>query len=259
MKTIHTKNSFKQLRYLLVFCLLLSLEGIAQCAGGSYGPPPPSGAIKLASKASMDFDNSLNSVIVRNQGVIYGPNTMGTPYKQESFTTAKIAQVDKVYLVRYNALTDEMEVKGGESDGLLVIAKKKSYEINQHSNNITYRVLEKVDSEKENDLGYYINLENDNNISLYRKECKKLIKKSQSTYGSTASSVTTEFKDMKCEFYIEKAHNGHAIKVPKKRKEFLALFPDKAELIAAFIKENRIKLNKEKSLKKLIKYINTLS
>lgn len=93
---------------------------------------------------------------------------------------------------------------------------------------------------------------------MYRKECKKLVKKSKSTYGSTAATVTAEFKNMRCEFYIEKAHNGHAIKVPKKRKDFLALFPNKGELISAFIKDNRIKLNKEKSLKKLIKYINTI-
>ncbi|QHI37898.1 hypothetical protein IMCC3317_32810 [Kordia antarctica] len=257
MKTIHTKNKLKNLGYLLVFCLLLSLEGVAQCAGGSYGLAPPQGAVKLASKASMDFDNSLSSVVVRNQAVVYGPNTIGTPYTQEAFATAKITSVDKVYLVRYNALTDEMEVKGGEAE-ILVISKKKSYEINQHSNNVTYRVLEKIDSEKENDLGYYINLEDDDNISLYRKECKKLVQKKRATYGSTASSVTTEFKKMRCEFYIEKAHNGHAIKIPKKKKEFLALFPDKSELISAFIKDNRIKLNKEESLKKLIKYINTI-
>lgn len=258
MKTIHTKTTFKKLKYVLVFCLLLSLEGIAQCAGGSYGMAPPQGAVKLASKASMDFDNSLNAVIVRNQSNSYGPNTIGTPYMQKDFSTARIAQVNKVYLVRYNALTDEMEVKGGDDSEVLVISKQRNYEINQHANNLKYRVLEKVDSEKENDLGYYISLEDDDNISLYRKQCKKLVKKKKSSYGSSASSITTEFKDMRCEFYIEKAHNGHAIKVPKKKKDFLALFPDKAVQISAFIKENRIKLNKEKSLKKLIKYINTI-
>jgi hypothetical protein len=258
MKTKHIKTTVKKLQYLLVFCLLISLEGFAQCAGGSYGPKPPPGAVRASVMASMDFDNSLNSVIVRNQSVVYGPNTMGSPYMQQSFATAKIVQVDKVYLVRYNALTDEMEVKGGESDEMLIISKKKSYEINQHSNNVTYRVLEKVDSEKENDLGYYINLEDDDNISLYKKECKKLIKKKKSTYGNSASSVTMEFKDMKCEFYMEIAHDGQAIKIPRNKKEFLALFPDKSELISAFIKDNRIKLHKEKSLKKLIKYINTI-
>ncbi|WP_420570799.1 hypothetical protein [Kordia sp.] len=258
MKTIHTKTALKNLKYLLVVCLLFSFEGFSQqCSGGSYGMAPPQGATRLASKASMDFDSSLNSVIVRNQGTTYGPNTIGTPYMQKDFTTAKIAHVDKVYLVRYNALTDEMEVKGGESE-VLVISKKKNYEISQHANNVKYKVLEKADSEQENDLGYYINLEENNNVSLYKRECKKLVKKRKSTYGSSASSITTEFKNMKCEFYIEKGKNGQAIKIPKKRKEFLALFPEKSDMINAFIKENRIKLNKEKSLKRLIRYINTI-
>lgn len=243
----------------MVFCLLLSLEGFAQqCKGGSYGEKPPADAIDLALRASMDFDNDLNAVVVRNQGIVYGPNTIGSPYMQSAFTTAKIAPVGKVYLVRYNALMDEMEVKGAEEEDVLIISKKKSYVINQHENNVTYRVLEKIESEKENDLGYYISLEDNDNISLYKKSCKKMVKRKKGSYGNAASSVTTEFKDMRCEFYIEKAHNGHAIKLPKRKKELLALFPDKADLIKTFIKKNRIKLNKEDSLKKLIKYINTI-
>ncbi|WP_298519685.1 hypothetical protein [uncultured Kordia sp.] len=259
MKTIHTKTTFKKLTYLMVFCLLLSFEGFSQhCKGGSYGEKPPADGIDLALRASMDFDNDLNSVVVRNQGVVYGPNTLGTPYMQESFTTANIAPVNKVYLVRYNALMDEMEVKGAEKEDILIISKKKNYVINQHANNITYRVLENIDSDKENDLGYYISLEDSDNISLYKKECKKMVKRNKASYGNSASSITTEFKDMRCEFFIEKAHNGHAIKLPKRKKALLALFPDKADEINAFIKENRIKLNKEKSLKKLIQYINTI-
>lgn len=260
MKTHYNKTTFRKLVFLMAFSLLFTFEVNAQqCSGGSYyGEKPPMGVSDFGLRASMNFDNDINAIVVKSQGVTYGPNTIGTPYTQPSFATAKIAPIGKVYLVRYNALVDEMEVKGAENQDILVISKKKNYVINQHSENITYRVLEKVASEKENDLGYYISLEDNNNISLYRKQCKKLVQRNKSTYGGSASTVTTEFKDMKCEFYIEKAHDGHAIKVPKRKKEFLALFPEKADLISSYIKENRIKLNKEKSLKKLIRYINTI-
>ena len=259
MKTNQNKTTFKKLPFVFVLCALLSLGMQAQsCGGDGYGLKPPADGIDMALKASMNFDSDLNAAITRNQAVVYGPNTVGTPYTRTAFTTAQIAPLNKVYLVRYNALTDEMEVKGNTKEDVLVISKKKSYIINQHENNVTYRVLEKVDSEIENDLGYYITVEDNANISLYRKECKRLIKREKPTYGSVASTITTEFKKMRCEFYIEKAHNGHAIKVPKRKKEFLALFPEKTAEIKAFMKENRIKLNKEKSLKKLIKYINTI-
>lgn len=76
-----------------------------------------------------------------------------------------------------------------------------------------------------------------------------MVKRKKATYGNSASSVTTEFKDMLCEFFIEKAHNGHAIKLPKWKKALLELFLDKVNQISAFIKKNRIKLNKEESLK----------
>ena len=90
------------------------------------------------------------------------------------------------------------------------------------------------------------------------EKCKKLVKRKKNTYGGSASSITTEFKDMRCEFYLEKEHNGQAIKIPKRKKAFLALFPEKAAQIDEFIKEHNIKLNKEKSLKKLVQYINTI-
>ncbi len=260
MKTLHTKTTIKKLTFFIAICLLFGFEAFAQqCSGGSYyGEKPPTDVSDYGLRASMDFDNDLNAVVVKSQGITYGPNTMGTPYTQSAFTTAKIAPVGKVYLVRYNALMDEMEVKGSEKEDILIISKKKNYVINQHENNVTYRVLQKVDSKKENDLGYFITLQKNQNVSLYRKQCKKLVKRDKATYGGTASTITTEFKDMRCEFYIEKESNGQAIKIPKRKKEFLALFPEKADLISAFIKENRIKLNKEKSLKKLITYINTI-
>jgi len=244
----------------MAICLLFGFESFSQCAGGRCysGETPPTNVSDYGMRASMDFDNGLDAAMVRSQGIVYGPNTMGTPYTQPSFSTAKIAPIGKVYLVRYNALMDEMEVKGSQEADIMVISKKKNYVINQHSDNITYRVLEKVNKDEENELGYYISVQENDNVSLYRKRCKKLVKRDKPTYGSTASTVTAEFKDMRCEFYIEKEHDGHAIKVPKKRKDFLELFPEKANLISAYIKEHRIKLNKEKSLKKLIKYINTI-
>ncbi|MEM6721722.1 MAG: hypothetical protein AAF611_20505 [Bacteroidota bacterium] len=259
MKTIHNKTSFKKLVFFMAICLLFAFEANAQCSGGSYyGEKPPTDVTDFGLRASLNYDTDATAALVKSQGVNYGPNTIGTPYTQPAFSTAKIAPIGKVYLVRYNVLADEMEVKGADDDDILIISKKKSYVINQHNDNLTYRVLEKVDSEKENDLGYYITIEENDNISLYRKQCKKLVKRDKPSYGSTASTVTAEFKDMRCEFYLEKDHNGEAIRIPKRKKEFLALFPEKADLISAYIKDNRIKLNKEKSLKKLIKYINTI-
>ncbi|MEM6684857.1 MAG: hypothetical protein AAF617_03590 [Bacteroidota bacterium] len=260
MKTNYNKTTVRKLVFLAAFSLLFAFQVNAQqCSGGSYrGELPATDVTDYGLRASLNFDNDATAALVKSQGISYGPNTMGSPYTQPAFATANIAPIGKVYLVRYNALFDEMEVKAAESEDIMVISKKKDYVINQHSKNITYRVLEKVGSEKENDLGYYISLEDNNNISLYRKQCKKLVKRDQPTYGGTASTVTAEFKDMQCEFYIEKAHNGQAIRVPKRKKEFLALFPEKADLISSYIKEHRLKLNKEKSLKKLVKYINTI-
>lgn len=268
MKTKITSNFISKNSYGVIFmalCLFFSIEGFSQgcatgsCGGDGYGAGVPlqAGAIKTAIQNSMTFDNDMRSALFTNQAKIYKSYAKGTPYMQEDFTTANIAPVNKVYMVRYNVHQDEMEVKQA-GDEVLVMAKKKNFTVKEHSNNRTYKILEKANSDVQNDLGYYITLQTNDNLSLYRKNCKKLVTRKRNTYGSTAASHVAEFKDMRCEFYIEKGNNGVAIKLPKKKKALLALFPEKKEQIATYIKKNRIKLHKEKSVKKLIDYINTI-
>jgi hypothetical protein len=186
----------------------------------------------------------------------YGTNVKGSPYFDEKFNPAKISPQEKVYLIRYNAISDNMEVIN-ENDTLTLNKSSVNYVLKQITGNITYKILEYADSKKDK-RGYYVSLTEGANVALYRKDIKKYVKLTAPKIGGSLSSKTGEFKKKKSEFYIELQGSGNAIKVPKKKKEVIKLLAGKEDLVKKFIKENRIKTTKEKDLIKLINYMNSL-
>lgn len=183
-------------------------------------------------------------------------NVKGTPYLDEKFNIANISTQDKVFLIRYNAISDDMEVVH-ENDTLIMDKSNLNYVFKQINGNVTYKILEYADSEKDK-RGYYIKLTEGTNVALYRKDSKKYVKLNAPKIGGSLSSNTGEFKKQKSEFYMELNENGIAIKIPRKKKEVIKLFAGKEDLVKNFIKENKIKTSREKDLKMLIEYVNTL-
>lgn len=69
--------------------------------------------------------------------------------------------------------------------------------------------------------------------------------------------------DLKPDYYVKGKKyyllmDGNPIEVPTKKKQFVALFEDKQELVYAYIKKNKISLNSEEELADTVKHINTL-
>ena len=181
------KLSIKQL---LVTCTiaLMCTAGFSQTA-------------REAMQASMFHDNlTLQSQMQKNFSAIYKANVQGTPYYDEQFNSATVSPMNKVYLVRYNAALDDMEVIQS-SDTLIMNKNNKNYIIKQNKGNITYRILEYADS-KEDKLGYYVQLTEGTNIALYRKDRKKFEEVKKAAYGGNLGATAAKFKKQKSEFYI---------------------------------------------------------
>lgn len=185
------------------------------------------------------------------------PNVKGTPYFDIKFKSASISPQEKVYLIRYNAITDDMEVISEKDTLVLNKDGNTRYVIKQHLGNITFKILAYDDKETIKH-GYFVSLTEGDNIALYKKERKKLVKLTAPKIGGSLSSNTGEFRNQKSEFYVEFKRSGTAIKVPRKKKEIIKLLTGKEDIVKKYIKENRIKTSKENDLIKLIKYMNSL-
>ncbi|MEM6687305.1 MAG: hypothetical protein AAF617_16110 [Bacteroidota bacterium] len=202
-------------------------------------------------------DMSTQAILQKNIGKDYEFDIQGSPYYNETFNSAKITPINKVFMVRYNAALDVMEVIQGE-DTLVLNKDNRNYKVIQSNGNIIYRILEDNESNSDEKLGFYIQLTDGEKIKLHRKDRKKFTEVTRTAYGSNTSSTYAKYKEQKSEFFIEYGDSGTAVKLPKKKKSLLKLFAGKEGDIKKFLKKNSIKLSKEKDLIKLINYANSL-
>ncbi|MFK7747934.1 MAG: hypothetical protein AB8B65_06075 [Kordia sp.] len=238
------KSPIKKQFIALCGLLLITVSGFSQTA-------------KQTVQASM-FHNDISSqaILQKNMARVMKANIDGTPYYDETFNSANINPIGKVFMVRYNVALDVMEVIQ-KNDTLIMDKKNRSYVIEQNKGNITYKILQYVESQNDDKLGYYIQLTNGKNVKLYRKDRKKFVEVKRAAYGSINGS-SAKYKEQKSEYYIEYGDNGTAVKLPRKKKSVIKLFVSKEKEVKAFIKKNKIKFTKEQDLMKFVNYVNSL-
>ncbi len=67
-----------------------------------------------------------------------------------------------------------------------------------------------------------------------------------------------QFKRLNDKYFIKLYNNDFVVLLPKNKKLFANLYPESKSEVLAFIKEKKVKLNKEQDLLKLINFINSL-
>lgn len=176
--------------------------------------------------------------------------TKGSQFYDENFRKATISNSQNVFKVRYNAFLDEIEIM----DGNEIVFINKEYQTDPISfteKNLTYKVLRQEDKNAKETLGYFVVLQENKPVSLYRKDQKKYVSSSRPMTNNKA-----KFQNVRSSFYVEINNSGTAIKLPTNKKDLAALFPKKETKIIMHIKSEKLNIRKEKDLKKLITYIN---
>ncbi len=173
---------------------------------------------------------------------------LGTPYPNKNFSAAKISGTpDSKVLVKYNSFNDEIEFK--KDDQVLALPKKPEYSrIEIFSPKETLVLLDTSDELN----GYFYELVNGKN-SLYKKVKTKFFDYVPAPNGYS-SDKPANFKTLDPTYYI-KTEKGF-IKKPKSQKDIIEQFSDKREILNTFFKSNKIKLDKEEDLIKLVNFLN---
>ena len=190
---------------------------------------------------------------------VYNESVEGSPYIYEKFLPATItASEDNIFYVRYNAVSDEFEVK----------AKTKSYALNRYRRDIqitilplekTYQVFGFLDENGNENFGYFHYLTDINaEVGLFKKEKIVFLEeiKSKTSYDSGRPA---KFKRMKDLYFVSQKGTKLLIELPTKKKSIAKLFPDLEGEILNYIKEEKIKISKEKDLIKLLTFIDSKS
>lgn len=171
----------------------------------------------------------------------------GTPFLNSSFIMAKFGDNYETAPARYNSYTDEIEYqKNGQ---IYLLPKDTGIQKIVFTNNKDVLVNLKTDDELS---GYFFELVN-GRYSLYKKVKTKFID-SVAPRNSYDTEKPAEFRTFDPVYYI-KTEKGF-IKKPKNQKSIIEEIPEKKDALTAFFKENKIKLDNENDLKKLVDFLN---
>jgi hypothetical protein len=176
----------------------------------------------------------------------------GSPYINKVYFPAKVSNYSGITpLIRYNAEKDEMEFLKDEKKYYLT--KSDSLEVTILDKLYKYLLYEGDSGIEKGFLVVLLNNKKDK-FSLFKKESITLIpkKEAKSSYDK-ASSAYYRVNDDK--FYLE--ISGKIIPMPKKKKDFILMFPNNIDAIEVFIKENKTTFKNEKKLVELISFVNT--
>ena len=192
-------------------------------------------------------------------GLIYSKKgesqpAMGTQYFIENFSAAKIDNSNEIMLVRFNAYTNEMELK--INDEINVLQAKENQNIALVNGKATYQYLQYINEDNLENQGYLMVISNSPKFRIYRKEKIELIPEQQAM-GGYDKYKPAQYKKLDPEYYVQ-VGDGKIVYTKGKKKDFARMFEGKEKEISSFIKENRINTSDEADLYKLGTYIGTI-
>lgn len=172
----------------------------------------------------------------------------GSPFISENFLPAKINNSKESYAVRYNAAQDEMQIKGENSETLL-LDKNKEYIVKlSDGSNKLYQTVSYADGTR----GYAISIWTDaNKNGLFIKEKIKFSpeKAPKSSYDQGSPAKYSRVKDA---FYMRNGENSALSQLSSNKKKFYAAFKGKEKEVQGFVKKEKLKINKKEDLMKIM-------
>lgn len=201
------------------------------------------------------FDRSSSFITISGDDKV---DVEGSKYIQDDFKQATISLYSGYkFNVKYNAYDDEMEVQGKDNKSFALNKSEKNAEVTFLDNNKTYGVYGYLNSEDQSISGYFQKITNGDVANLLKKERVMFIEEKLSKTGYDAYRPP-QFKRLNDQFFIKLKDSPLAIELPKNKKNIANLFPNKKDEILKFIKENKLKTNKEEDLIKLTNFINSI-
>lgn len=177
----------------------------------------------------------------------------GSPYSKETFTLAKVSNVEQKAFMRYNVYTDEFEFLNAKKD-TLILDKLDDFSLISIENSTTkYQLSNYTNSKNKQFYGYLIPFYEKNHFTLYKKE-------NVNFYEGKVAKTTLE-RNMPAKYvkstntYFFKNKDEIITEFPSSKKALLKLYPSNKDSLDVFIKENKIDFNDETDLKKILDFI----
>ncbi|WP_276392788.1 hypothetical protein [Eudoraea chungangensis] len=244
----------------LGFAILFLIITISLNAQSGPGGASPTGLQSIGGSGDLDrltrWLNNASNNIRTSASKISLENIEGSVYFNDEFIKGDVFYLDKLfdsYPMRYNAYNDEIEIRRSKDSPLESVYKSTS--LTCIVDNQSYLYSKYFDGKGEIKEGYIIRLNQGPKFVLYEKKSKLYIE-GRKAATSMHPSYPPKFDD-KHEYFIS-VDREIPVLFKGSKKELSAVFgSEKTDEIKSFIKQNKIKLNKEEDLIKLLDFVNT--
>jgi hypothetical protein len=180
----------------------------------------------------------------------------GEPYFQKFFSIGDLMYKDSLnlgkYLMRYNAYTDEIEVKNEQTTNVI---NKADY-IRVILNNKNYVTLNYAKNNGSIEKGFFIEKVKGTHGSLFLKR-HKTVRQGQEAKTSFHKNTPPTFIDH--EAYFLKFADNQPLKIKLKKTKILNAFPDKTDALKKYVKQEALNLETEAGLISLVEHYNGLN
>lgn len=182
----------------------------------------------------------------------------GSMYYHENFNLGKIYYSDKPFrsvLARYNAYTDEIEIKRDEQKAMESLFKDAKVSCGINGRRFIYFAYYNKKGKLEK--GYLVKIYSGKKYDLFEKKYKAF-KEGQQPKTSLHLPTPDKFVD-RLAFYIAKESEAPKY-LPDSRKKLSTIFDDDLlGVLRTFIKKNDIDLRKQEDIQRLLLYAETMT
>lgn len=217
--------------------------------------------LALTASAQGFFDHAGGSgttgTLLRNNAIDKkDSNISGTPYMEDKFFNSEVSGVPEKVMTRYNAATDEIEIKKEDDNKEFLLPKVPEYgRVNSKYGKYILKLVDYKTSKGESVNGYLVELWTNGTSSFFRRDKIKL-EEGREGNGYTGYTPPKYTKVMP-EYYFQ--INGKEIMVfPKNKKGLTEIFKDKKSQIDTFFKANDLSFKDEKDMSKITQFVSTL-
>lgn len=180
----------------------------------------------------------------------------GSPYENRKFIMGNIYQNDKLVLknvpLRYNSFADEIEMKQNSSDTEYnALLKNPEYFVKMF--NDVYIFVPKNNSNEEG--GYFKIITSGKHFDLYKKSTTTYLAPRE---ARTSYEVPQPAKFVTKDTYFLMSKDGKLGELPTNRNKISKVLTSRTKEIKKFIDKNRLDLEQEADMARLIEYYNSI-
>lgn len=176
----------------------------------------------------------------------------GSMFLNEKYMPAKVSNMDKTVLLRYNAYADNFEISDPIAGTEKVLPQQDNVTITFVSSAEVY-TLQQYKTEKGEIKTGYLNVVSDTpNVKIYKRE-RIFLQPEVFPASSYQTYKPAAYKKMDDEFFIK--IKGEETVYFSGKKDLAKLVPSKSKEILDFIKKNKLDLEKETDLQQLGAYL----